>query len=759
MASNDSTNSNAPPATWTVPAAAPDWAALLWRRKAIATVVTIFSVILGFLYYQRATPIYQSSAQLLLIKNEADLPITGAGGQVSYEDALSTHMILICSPLIVRSAIDDHRLGALPSLQGAGDPLAAITYGLDAVRGGTRDAPDPNVIHLTYRGTSAEDCAIVLDAVFHSYQEFLGDTYQDFSDQTVELISRAKDELGRQLSEKEAMYRQFRQSSPHWLTNSNGDRTNVHEMRMTEIEQARARQLLDNTQLVARIDAIESVVHQGGSREALTLMAKKDDALTSGRTSRDALETLLVETLLEETLMLEDFGDDHPQVIAVRKKLEMLREHLGGLPNSIGAGADFFTVYLDSLRQELAVGAEQLAELNELFAREQEAAKSLATFQIADETYRSEIARTQQLFDGVIKRLEEISLVHDQGGVKTQLISPPARGEQVEPTLALVLVLSTVFGLLLGACASYVVERTDQRFRSPEDLRRQLGLPIVGHIPVISAIACGSPSPDGASALDPSLCTFHEPEQAASEAYRAVRTALYFSSRGAGHQVVQITSPTPGDGKTTLSANLAISAADSGKRVLLIEGDFRRPRLAELFCLDQRQGVSSVIAGDAELSEAIKPTVVANLFVMPCGPRPKNPSELLTSGRFQELLDVVRVRFDLILVDTPPLLVVTDPAVVAPRVDTVLLVVSLGRNVRHLALRASEVLASVGANVLGVVVNQIDRSSGYSSQRYGYTYRYGYADAYGYGYSNYRSARKANKENGKPCHVPTDSAS
>lgn len=759
MISNDSATNHAPPVTWSATAVAPDWAALLWCRKPIVIAVTVFSVILGFLYYQRTTPIYQSSAQLLLIKNEADLPITGAGGQVSYEDALSTHMILICSPLIVRSAIEKHRLGSLPSLEGAGDPLAAITYGLDAVRGGTRDAPDPNVIHLTYRGTNAQDCAVVLGAVIESYQEFLGDTYQNFSDQTVELISRAKDELGRQLSEKEAMYRQFRGSSPHWLTNSKGDRTNVHEMRMTEIEQARARQLLDNTQLKARIDAIESVVHEGGSREALTLLARKDDALTSGRTSRDALETLLVETLLDETRMLEDFGEDHPQVISVRKKLDMLREHLGGLPNSIGAGADFFTVYLDSLRQQLAVGSEQLAELNELFAQEQEAAKSLATFQIADETYRSEIARTQQLFDGVIKRLEEINLVQDDGGVKTQLISPPARGQQVEPTLALVLALSTVLGLLLGACASYVVERTDQRFRSPEDLRRQLGLPIVGHIPVISSIGRGTPSPDGAGALDPSLCAFHEPEHAASEAYRAVRTALYFGSRGAGHQVVQITSPTPGDGKTTLSANLAISAANSGKRVLLIEADFRRPRLAELFCLAEHHGVSSVITGDVESSEAIKPTVVENLFLMPCGPRPNNPSELLTSGRFQEVLDAVRHRFDLILVDTPPLLVVTDPAVVASRVDTVLLVVSLDRHVRHLALRASEVLDSIGANVLGVVVNRIDRSSGYSSQRYGYAYRCGYADAYGYGYSNYRGARKANRENGKARHVPTESTS
>jgi capsular exopolysaccharide synthesis family protein len=261
----------------------------------------------------------------------------------------------------------------------------------------------------------------------------------------------------------------------------------------------------------------------------------------------------------------------------------------------------------------------------------------------------------------------------------------------------------------------------------------------VGHIPVIRTGETKGKEGTTLPALDPSLCAFHHPDHAASEAYRGVRTSLYFSSRGAGHRVVQITSPVPGDGKTTLSANLAISAADSGKTVLLIEADFRRPRLGEIFSLNEEHGVSSVIGRVSDLEEAIQQTKISDLSVMPCGPRPSNPSELLTSPRFQQLLEAARERFDLILVDTPPLLAVTDPAVVAPRVDTVLLVVSLGRNVRHVAHRATEVLESIGANVLGVVVNRLDRSCRYGTDGYGYGSGYQYKNGYRYGYVGYGS--------------------
>ena len=201
--------------------------------------------------------------------------------------------------------------------------------------------------------------------------------------------------------------------------------------------------------------------------------------------------------------------------------------------------------------------------------------------------------------------------------------------------------------------------------------------------------------------------------------------------------MIQVTSPNPGDGKTTLAANLAVAMADSGKRVLLLEADFRRPRVHRYFALDNTVGVTAIITGDAEIPDAIQPTAIRNLWAMPCGPRPNNPSDLLTSPRFKEMIDTLRDQHDFVIIDTPPILAVMDASVVAPRVDAVLMVVRLTKHARDGASRATEMLGALGARILGVVVNGVAKSAGYGygSGRYGYGgYRYG---GYRYGGNRY----------------------
>jgi capsular exopolysaccharide synthesis family protein len=240
------------------------------------------------------------------------------------------------------------------------------------------------------------------------------------------------------------------------------------------------------------------------------------------------------------------------------------------------------------------------------------------------------------------------------------------------------------------------------------------------------------------------LCTYHRPKSTYSEGYRAVRTALNFGIRGEGHKVIQITSPDPGDGKSTLSGNLAVCMAQSGRRVLLVDADFRRPRVHKLFGVEPGMGMSSVIQGTAELPEAIVPTDVDNLFLLPCGPRPSNPSELLSSTRFSELIHLLREQYDIVLIDTPPVLAVTDPCVVAPRVDGVVMLIRITKHVRPHAKRALESLESLGANLIGIVVNGVGGNRpgmgyGFGSQ-YGsrYATNSGYYDSYSYNYGGYQ---------------------
>ena len=215
------------------------------------------------------------------------------------------------------------------------------------------------------------------------------------------------------------------------------------------------------------------------------------------------------------------------------------------------------------------------------------------------------------------------------------------------------------------------------------------------------------------------------PHSAEAEAVRGIRTQLLFSTSGTEHQVLQVTSPNPGDGKSTLSANLAISLAKSNKRVVLVDCDFRKPRIHRMFALPNAElGLASVVADQADLGAVIQGCEIENLSLLPCGPRPANPAELLTTPKFQEMLDDLRANFDYVILDTPPVLAVSDPAAVAPRADGVILVFRMTKDARPAAERAMDDLTAVGGKILGVVVNgSTEREMGYG---YGHSYKYNY---------------------------------
>ncbi|MFG0334616.1 MAG: CpsD/CapB family tyrosine-protein kinase, partial [Maioricimonas sp. JB049] len=253
---------------------------------------------------------------------------------------------------------------------------------------------------------------------------------------------------------------------------------------------------------------------------------------------------------------------------------------------------------------------------------------------------------------------------------------------------------------------------------------RHLGVPVIGQIPVIDA-AVEKRSIRHGLAADPLLVSLNRPGSRIAEAYRGVRTALTMGV--AGHQkVIQITSANPSDGKSTLSANLAITLARSGKRCLLMDCDFRQPAVHRLFGVSTDVGVSTILEQRAEWSEAVQQGPLEPLDLMTCGPRVTNPAELLLSPQFSDLLRVVRDRYDVVIVDSPPILAVSEPSTIAAMVDGVVLVTGLSRNARTLMTRTHEALDVVGARLLGVVINAVGKASAYGTgyQRYR-SYRYG----------------------------------
>ena len=223
-----------------------------------------------------------------------------------------------------------------------------------------------------------------------------------------------------------------------------------------------------------------------------------------------------------------------------------------------------------------------------------------------------------------------------------------------------------------------------------------------------------------------------------SEAFRTLRTTLAFSQENVGR--ITVTSSEPGDGKTTVLANLGVAYAQVGKRTLLIDGDLRRPGLTSRFGLRAQSGLSDILRSHESIGqmclERIRPSGIDKLDVLPCGPRPSDPSELLSHERFSELLGWAETLYDQILVDSPPILAASDVAIMGRLVDGVIVVVQPHKNHRRRVLRAVENLVSLGVPVVGVVVNAVESET--KAGYYGYGGDYGYGYGYGSGYGSVR---------------------
>lgn len=207
--------------------------------------------------------------------------------------------------------------------------------------------------------------------------------------------------------------------------------------------------------------------------------------------------------------------------------------------------------------------------------------------------------------------------------------------------------------------------------------------------------------------------TWHDPKSVAAEAYRILRTNLQFTNPDRPLKSVLITSPTVGDGKSTVTSNLAVAFAQVGRSVIIVNADLRRPSVHKMFQVPDGVGLTSVLVGQATVQEALRDTQVPNVRLLTAGPTPPNPAELLESQRMQAVMQELREYADIILYDAPPVTVVTDAGLLAPHVDGCILVVSVGVTQREMARAAVEQLQRVEGHLLGVVVNRVSHGSGY----------------------------------------------
>jgi capsular exopolysaccharide synthesis family protein len=283
---------------------------------------------------------------------------------------------------------------------------------------------------------------------------------------------------------------------------------------------------------------------------------------------------------------------------------------------------------------------------------------------------------------------------------------------------------------LLAAAVVLVLDRLDDRLRTADDVEDAVGAPVMGSIPI------HSDGPRGRSRVPrkggPGLVDLAAP---IAEAYQGLQTSLRFSGAGKARRALAITSPGSGEGKSTITANLAVMLAESGLNVAIVSADLRKPTIGRLFGVNERAttGLSSVLIGAAALTEAIMPVELASgrrLVILPTGPTPHNPAELLSAPEFGKVLkELEEMGADFVLVDCPPVLAVSDPLAVAQHVDGVIVVGLLGTTHKADLTETANRLRQVDAEVLGAIVNGLPTRG--PGSRYAYRYGYGVGEKYG----------------------------
>ncbi|MFQ5824310.1 MAG: GumC family protein [bacterium] len=302
----------------------------------------------------------------------------------------------------------------------------------------------------------------------------------------------------------------------------------------------------------------------------------------------------------------------------------------------------------------------------------------------------------------------------------------------IKPKKTLNLILATFMGLGLGVAITFLLDFMDNSVRGVEEIER-LGLPVLSSISVIKEDG-NSPKKRRNSKVDveerqynhngAQLITQFAPKSPISEAFRAFRTSIRYSKVDEPLKSILVTSPGIGEGKTTSVANLAITIAQQGSKVLLVDADLRRPILHSIFNVDKKNGLTNRLVGRISTKEAINKTAVENLFLIPCGIIPPNPSELLGSEAMKNLIDELNLQFDMILFDSPPIIAVTDPVVLSSMVDGAVLVVKAGLTNRKAILRSFTLLKNVNSQVLGVLLNCVPIDGVNGSYYYAYQYHY-----------------------------------
>lgn len=571
---------------------------------------------------------------------------------------------------------------------------------------------------LNYEDTDPKRSQIILNAVVRTYLSQNMEGATNVSSTALDWLNGQLSKLKTDLNDSEQALTDFRQKN-NVLSISLEDRHNIISSQLEQLSKEVTTLEVRRSEAAAKsaeLNKIESGPQSAGHPDLLASIV-----LNKLRTDYDDQKQRL-----EELLAVYDVGN--PKVVGLKDRLKETDLAIRKEIDNIKAAASSDVRKLDR----------QIADLKKKDLEIQKQAHELQAFEVPYNQLNRTKLNNEKIYGLVLERARETDLTRMMNLNNIRVIDEALEPKiPVRPNVPLNLAIGALLGLFLGLGVVLTRELADQSLKTPADVETILGVTCLGLLPEIATNNKAGYRYGGrrrrqtatpiAALSDRDLCVAANPEGGVAEAARAVRTNLAFMSPDRPYHSLLVTSAVPEEGKTTVACSIATVLAQSGLRVLLVDTDLRRPRLHRTFKVPNDVGVSMAVSGQLPLDECIRETAIPNLQLLTSGPIPPNPSELMESARFRDLIRTIQGRFDRIVFDSAPLLPVTDSAILSRLTDGVVLVVRGFRTHRSATRQAIRILRDVKAQLVGVLLNAIDLGR-YDYRNYHYYYaRDGYA--------------------------------
>lgn len=654
-----------------------------WRviraRKEIILAVTLLVVITGAAYTFTLPRIYRAEARIEIRPDALDVDVFQPQQAMGYNPFfLRTQFEIIRSRSILSQVIRDLNLQVEwgREMTADGSPLS-MEQALDILERSVRvdQYRETSLINISVRRPNAMEAARIANQVAEVYRaNRIAKSRRQISG-GLEALQNEMEKQRALLEQREAELEELREElGVTFLGSRERGGVQVDKIRLQQLEGDRVAARVDKLVRRSRFEQLEAL----DGDELLTASAYivNDQALAM-------LRRQFLDAQVNLTLMLENRGEQHPEVRRIRAGVQELQgqidDALNGLRRGLRADYEVARAKYEAISQELdAVRQADIEAERERF--------------LPFENMEREVRLQREIFQALRARIA-------QEGIELQVPRTPVeivdRAEpqtrHVSPRFTMNILLSLIIGLMAGVGLAYFIEYLDTSVKTVDDVEQHLGLPVLGIIPqkVRPLIEEGPESPH-------------------AEAYRVLRTNLQFTSKERVGGAFTFVSGGVGEGKSTTLFNLAYVCAQMGDKVLIVDSDLRRPVQHTFLGVNNHFGLTNVLLRDVPIEETIKPSSVPNLHFLSSGKLPRSSVGLLDAQRIRELVKTLKTRYDYVFFDSPPIVGVSDASILASEMDGVMLVVQYRKYPRQISARARRILENVGANAVGVVLNNIN---------------------------------------------------